>query len=38
MDSGKIEAGAVFPQITAQDFAGGTMEIGKPAAGTDWKS
>ena len=37
MDSGKIEAGAVFPQITAQDFAGETMEIGKPAAGTDWK-
>ncbi len=37
MNSGKIEAGSIFPQIKAQNLAGETMEIGKPTAGADWK-
>ena len=37
MNSGKIEAGSIFPQIKAQNLDGETVEIGKPAAGADWK-
>ena len=37
MHSGKNKAGTVFHSVSAENLAGETMEIGKPAAGADWK-
>lgn len=37
MQPSKIEAGSLFPDMTAQSLDGSTVDLGKPGDDTDWK-
>lgn len=37
MTSTKLQAGAIFPKITLSKLGGGSVELGKPSEGHDWK-
>ncbi|MEM7393467.1 MAG: peroxiredoxin-like family protein [Verrucomicrobiota bacterium] len=37
MSTNKIEAGAVFPEVTVNGLDGVSVDIGQPSEGSDWK-